>query len=174
MNWWDTAWNAFCNWWTTIDWGDAPGWVGAIGTAGALVLGMLILRGDRKIARRAEADSFASWYLLRTDDRGNAFLDVNFHNAGRRPLPVATVHSWSGQVWNRKFAKAHGVGSFAIPPDAAPRVTIALASEFKRSNYYISFTDNQNKNWYRTVRDNEYVSERTVGRWSKRRPSREH
>ncbi len=107
-------WAAVWAWCETINWGDAPTWIGSVGTSGALILGMVILRSDQVRRRRSGADGFTSWYNLTTTASGTTLV-VNFYNSGTRPITIASLHSWDGAIWKRALVKP-APGEFVIPP----------------------------------------------------------
>lgn len=72
----------------SIEWGSVPDWFGAVGTVGALLLGLVILARDKRKDQRAEADEFISR------------LDV------RRTDVPHSQPTWSGQFYATNIGRA--------------------------------------------------------------------
>ncbi|TCC19993.1 hypothetical protein [Kribbella sindirgiensis] len=55
------AWISIC-WGRSLDWGSLAEWVGGVGTAGALLLGLRILQRDHASSEKAQIDQVGWWY----------------------------------------------------------------------------------------------------------------
>lgn len=61
-----------------MEWGSVAEWVGAVGTIGVLLLGIVLFAQDRAIARRAGVDAlntWLSWEDVTTLDEGFRYPD---------------------------------------------------------------------------------------------------
>jgi hypothetical protein len=70
-----------------LQWGSVPDWFGAVGTVGALLLGLSILSRDKRKAERAEADEF----ICRLDAR-------------HTDVPHAAP-AWSGKLYAKNIGR---------------------------------------------------------------------
>lgn len=73
-----------------MEWGGVAEWVGAVGTIGALLLGISLFARDRAFARRAGVDAlntWLSWEDVTDGDEGFRRLTVvHVCNSGTRPV----------------------------------------------------------------------------------------
>ncbi|PYC99915.1 hypothetical protein B4U78_013555 [Microbacterium esteraromaticum] len=73
-----------------MEWGSLAEWVGAVGTIGALLLGITLFARDRAIARRAGVDALNTWLSWEdVADRDEGFrrlTTVHVCNSGTRPI----------------------------------------------------------------------------------------
>ena len=151
-------------------WGTVAEWFAAIGTVGALLLGLLILRNERRLAHRKDADALVTWarhvhaHLPNGDH--SAFIQVNAHNTGDRPVIDAILMIKDTNVsskFDRRAIKGLSLDSTVEPKQVVhygiePRMHGALPE------LYLDFIDANNVRWLRDVNHNKYVRNRKAAR----------
>ena len=166
------SWVCVATWWESQSWGSVPDWFAAVGTVGALFLGLAILLMDRRRARRVDADAFSTWYVQRVashDEWGMEYgLIVNAHNAGSKPVPVAVVESPRHEP-GYTYEFLNGNESIEpIDPNVSVRRVIDYKDEPPRWEHLIvRFSDSSGHVRQRQLITNRYISQRRYLRMMK-------
>jgi hypothetical protein len=173
----DQWWGGFVKWFGTINWGSAPDWVAAVGTVGALFLGLGILIHDRRRHRRELADAFSSWWELSMEASSDVpseetyELRVTSYNAGSLPIQGAVlINVANGPVRARvRFLKETGVRDLE-PIDPGERVvtTVRLDEMPDIADLFIEFYDGHGVTWHRQLEGSKYVTAKRISRLAKK------
>ncbi|MEA9985650.1 hypothetical protein [Subtercola sp. RTI3] len=93
MSWWDQMWGGWNYWWSTIDWGNAPGWVGSILTSASVFLAISLFVSERRRKDRAQVDAFSVYLEKKVDSDGKFFehIKVFMFNGSDAPLPRVSI-----------------------------------------------------------------------------------
>ncbi len=134
-----------------IDWGTAPEWVAAIGTTGALIVALLVLKGElgqrheqEQERRRDQASRVAAWLEYESVDVTGVELPmVLMKNASESPvfMTEVLVHAPAGFD--------HGdctVGAKSLPPNHTTRLRLP-PGEWLFGRLW--FTDAAGRHWQR-------------------------
>lgn len=166
----------------TDPWGSLAEWVAGIGTLAAVSVSLYVVLGDRIKQKRSEADTFSTWSKvghrvlkpLNEPEITEFWVETNFYNAGGRPVPYVSLSWWDGTGWSRQIGMANGGG---VEPDVISpgergfvRAPVDGGKPLNWNAYFITFTDGSGSNWYRSPKDNGYLSKRTMNRLTKRGP----
>jgi hypothetical protein len=160
------------SWWGTQNWGSVPDWFAAVGTVGALFLGLLILVRERTRTRREAADSFVTWWVVSTTQSEQLdgrvveryVLVAHAYNAGSGPVPVAFVYSKPkiGDYVHDWFQNTPHMKEIA--PQEKLQRTIPFSHEPDLKRIFVRFTDSRGQHWTRGLWDNRYYSMRQAER----------
>lgn len=155
-----------------IEWGNAPDWVGAIGTAGALILGMVVLRRDglarreetRRLAaqdedrRREQASNVSGLVVEERADRAEGpgpivSLKAIAHNASSRPIykVVGLVYD----VLTKEAVRSVGFidvlpGNHSSDKDILDLIPLTGGLDTNHFELLLTFTDSNGVRWTRT------------------------
>lgn len=145
--------------------GTTPDWIAAVGTAGALIAAVLLLRDDRKVRReqddeksRDQAQRIGTW--MTSDNYG---YRVHLRNASDLPIYNVTVEFGTPaghEPWSESSSwitlPPGGTDTILIHADRSPTGAVTL--------YRTRFTDSAERSWergasgqLRAVSDLEYV-----------------
>lgn len=175
MDWWH-------DWWTSVArffgydewvWGSAADWFAAVGTVGALVLGLILLRGEQVRRDRVDADFFVtSAVISQRESSLDGFeytLHVRVKNHG--PNSVRDVVLMVGHPTKRRQLLTGGY--VQVPDRPAQSAVVELDSihhgesaeldrEVRRDtrlrDCYITFADWRGRVWVRSLGDARYRS----------------
>lgn len=143
------------SWVTSIDWGDAPTWVGALLTSATLFLTIMILVSDKRRARRIEASKVVSRFKL-TGPAAGWWFTVNSYNANDHPIPMVVVHQWEGEEWRPYPLQDLLTGDLVIGPRGEGEMHIPARSTDPR-NLYLTIQDGNGEEWHRTLTDGRFI-----------------
>lgn len=139
-------------------WGTAADWVGAIGTAGALLLGLLLLAREITTNRRKDADNLVAWSNMGTvtaGERERWGRLVHATNTGTRPIgaPAVTYKNKLGR-YQTKFLTPSGDPDMIHPGET---VMTALSENIARASpIYLAIRDPSGRLWVRYVTAHVY------------------
>jgi hypothetical protein len=165
-----TGWNWFWGtWWPTIDWGNAPAWVGALLTSGSLYLAIHLLRRERAEKRLAAATKFSTWTsstrhgVRSMDGKSYTVHFLRFYNANDAPIKAARVYGliddgeWG--VVDLSSDKSDSDGGIVEGGSVGKGY---LAARINRPSHemIVGFDDPQGVRWHRYVDSNRYISHR--------------
>jgi hypothetical protein len=107
-----------------VELGTVADWVGALGTAGALIATVHIISTDRKRSRSADAAAVSVWYTQRfishANGTGSRSLSVHVFNGSTAPLPFVTVYSRvEGRDYIEEVLSSSGAALAPIEPGAS-------------------------------------------------------
>lgn len=169
QSWWGWLWGT---WWPTIDWGNAPGWVGAVLTSGSLFLAVWILRADRREKRRAAADKLTTWWTKSTREVSDAEpfgIEICAFNGNDAPIAFVVAGGPWGAKWEEQwFNEADDPHPSPIAPAITYRVGGSSPTDFNIKHFVLTFSDPLGKTWYRRVSDNRYISKRRLERMQRK------
>lgn len=130
----DELWAVFLRWWATIDWGDAPTWVGAIGTTAAVLLGVHTWRAQ---LRREDLVEFNLVKITHSVGGGFSvpfYVQVDAYNSNPHPIPIVSAYSWDG-FWRPRVLTSSG--GLAVPPGATASTQIPLRRSLHQRDFYV-------------------------------------
>lgn len=153
-------------WWDNLAWGTVPDWFAAVGTVGALFLGLALLTSDQRRKTRESADAFITWHLVEVvthDDRPtNWTLHVHGYNGGSSPIPFAIVVSPESLPNHMiEFFKDGDGGITEINPGEKVLKSVPFREEPMLSHVFVTFTDGRGQRWYRHLTQNRYIGKRS-------------
>lgn len=173
----------FAHWWGTITWGTADGWAGAILTSGTLFIAVMLLRNDRRLARRRAADGLSTWVFGGFDGKPgpileggdpfyNPYITLHAYNSGASPIPlVRFVYRDGDEPKSVSVRDKRKRGTIQPNSKARARVYIDSVPKWKKNQMFVEIRDPDNNLWYRDVMTNEYISRRKAKRLFARNPS---
>lgn len=171
---WEHAWGIS---WPTIDWGNAPAWVGAFLSGGSLLLALTILARDRSERRRASADKLATWWMIESaSDEGPDSPDYEYvltvfaYNANEAPLSHIVLEGNAGgtnltQEW---FNLGDGGSPESVQHGITYRVAVGFWTRPKLNRLYVVFNDAGGRYFVRNLATGRYLSARRARIWQKR------
>lgn len=134
-----------------IAYGSLPDWVAALGTAGALVAAVLLLRDDRRVRRsqdeernREQAERIGTWIAA----SGSDSYVINLRNASDLPIYNVTVE-FGTPAGHDSWASA--TSWITMPPGETETAQVAVAASPTGAVvlYGTSFTDSAGRSWRR-------------------------
>ena len=159
-------WDRFWAWMATPEAGNLAGWVGAVGTTGALLLALHLLRRDREADVAAQANQVSvwrSWQLRPSKDDPHtpdvfAQLHIANHSLGLIILP--RVYTWiaSGGEIGEEFALED------LPPDSAEVIEVPVVDPGVKLCSVLSFKDRLGKTWFKDMHTQKVIHGRKVRR----------
>ncbi|MDW4572623.1 hypothetical protein R8Z57_07515 [Microbacterium sp. M3] len=144
-----------------MDWGSVAEWVAAIGTVGALLLGIGLFARERAIGRRKSVDDLVTWLSWREvpDREQGVRLETTVHicNRGSRAVyaPLLFYPDARGG-YGSEIVSADGRPTMLAPGvetqhvvQGVPRNTIAR---------YVMMTSDEGRVWIRKVDEHRYAN----------------
>ena len=144
-----------------MDWGSVPEWVAAIGTVGALLLGIGLFARERSISRRKSVDDLVTWLSWReiSDREQGVRLETTVHiwNRGSRAVyaPLLFYPDARGG-YGSEIVSADGRPAMLAPGvethhvvQGTPRNTIAR---------YVMMTSDEGRVWIRKIDEHRYAN----------------
>ena len=139
--------------------GNLAEWVGAVGITGALLLGLHLLRRDRKANVAAQPDQVSVWrsWQLRpsqNDPRTEevfAQLHIANHSLGLLLLP--RVYTWIA-------SEGEGGQEFALkdlPSDSAEVIEVPVVDPRVKLCSVVSFKDRRGKTWFKDMHTQKVI-----------------
>ena len=145
--------NRFWAWMATPEAGNLAQWVGAVGTTGALLLGLHLLRRDRDAnvaTQAAQVSVWRSWQLRPSqDDPGtaNVFAQLHVANHSLGLIVLPRVYTWivnDGEV-GQEFALED------LPPESAQVIEVPVVDPRVKLCSVLSFKDRSGKTWFKDM-----------------------
>lgn len=138
--------------------GSVADWVGAVGTAGALLATIYIIVSDRKRARSADAAAVSVWWTQRYVAHGDAsasqFINVHLFNGSSAPLPTVTAYSRvAGRDYIEEVLSSAGAGLAAIEPGTTMVKEIPVVHFVDVNRLFVFFITRDGERWARRVGD---------------------
>lgn len=144
-----------------MNWGSVAEWVGAVGTVGALLLGLGLFARERAFGRRKSVDDLVTWLTWREvpDREHGVRLETTVHacNRGSRAVyaPLLFYPDKRGG-YGSEIISDDGLPTM-LPPgvevdrvvQGAPRNTIAR---------YVRMTSDEGRVWIRKVDEHRYAN----------------
>ncbi len=144
-------------------WSMVAEWFAAIGTVGALLLGVAILNADRNRALRASADGLVTWTQIHhthaVKNKAPFTVYVHAYNAGDRPIPFSMTVPRPGSSLGFPGV---ALSLEPIAPGQSVVSEIGLEENPEDMTLWLWFRDDSSKSWIRDLKTNEYVSKRTL------------
>lgn len=172
---WEQLWGT---WGATIDWGNAPAWVGAVLSGGSLLLALSILARDRLERRRASADKVSTWSMLESaiddepDSPGYAYILTAYaHNGNEAPLSHMVLEGVADgtnltQEW-------FNIGDRGFPDPLQHgktyRVVVGFWTRPKLNRLHVVFNDVHGHYFVRNLESGKYLNPRRARAWKRRR-----
>jgi hypothetical protein len=144
-----------------VDWGNVAEWVGAVGTIGALLLGIGLLARDRAISRRKSVDDLVTWLTWRQvpDREQGARLETMVHVCNRGSSAVYAPLLFYPDArggYGSEILSADGQPTMLAPGaevehvmQGSPRNTVAR---------YVLLTSHEGRVWIRRVDEHRYAN----------------
>ena len=164
MQWWADLWD---NWakmggYDVWEWGSAADWVGAIGTAGALIATVVIISSDKRRDRQKRANDLITWVAADpyggTPQATGLMPTVMIENTGDTPiLSVMVWHSDGTGHWHAFGVTAKGSLHGSLPPGASDEVEIPDYKYGKHDRIFVKFIDADNQHWTRNAATGKYL-----------------
>ena len=162
----ERLWDRFWAWMATPEAGNLAEWAGAVGTTGALLLGLHLLRRDREANVAAQPDQVSvwrSWQLRPSQDDPRteevfAQLHIANHSLGLLILP--RVYTWiasDGEV-GQEFALKD------LLPDSAEVIEVPVVDPRVKLCSVLSFKDRRGKTWIKDMH-----TQKVIHSWKVRR-----
>lgn len=157
-------------WFRSQNWGSVPDWLAAVGTVGALVLGLVILMRGRAMDERSHADKFVTWLETKIDKSAEQItLVVHGYNSGGAPVPYAFAHAiYRGDQVAAVFYDGFATERSTVGPAMKVRANLVFSTLTRDSPLkhlvLVTFNDERGRQWHRNVRTGEYVSGPRIGR----------
>lgn len=127
--------NDFAKWWATINWGDAPTWVGAIGTTAAVLFGVHTWRSQLRKENLAEFRLVKIQFMIRGNGDSIPFhVRVEAFNSNPHPIPIICAYGWE-EFWRPRALIA--TGDVTIPPGATAVAEVPLQRAFRERDFYV-------------------------------------
>jgi len=141
-----------------IELGSVADWVGAVGTAGALLATVHIIVSDKKRARSADAAAVSVWWTQRhvhhVDKPASKSIDVHVFNGSSAPLPTVTAYSRvKGHDYIEEVLSSAGADLAAIEPGATVVKNIPVAHYVDVDRVFVFFITRDGKRWARCLGD---------------------
>jgi hypothetical protein len=149
----------FWAWMATPEAGNLAEWVGAVGTTGALLLALHLLRRDRDANVATQVDQVSvwrSWQLRRSqDDRGtpNVFAELHIANHSLGLIVLPRVYTWianDGEV-GQEFALED------LPPESAQMIEVPVVDPSVKLCSVVSFKDRSGKTWFKDMHTQKVI-----------------
>jgi hypothetical protein len=152
-------WDRFWAWMATPEAGNLAEWVGAVGTTGALLLGLHLVRRDREADLAAQSDQvsvWTSWQLKPSQDDSRtadvfAQLHIANHSLGLIILP--RVYTWianDGEV-------GHEFALEDLPPESAEVIEVPVVDPGVKLCSVLSFKDRHGKTWFKDMQTQKVI-----------------
>ena len=159
-------WDRFWAWMATPQAGNLAEWVGAVGTTGALLLGLHLLRRDREANVAPQADQVSVWrtWQLRPsqDDPSTAdvFAQLHIANHSLRLIILPRVYTWiaSDSEVGQEFALED------LPPESAEVIEVPVVDPRVKLCSVVSFKDRRGKTWFKDMHTQKVIHGRKVRR----------
>jgi hypothetical protein len=159
-------WDRFWAWMATPQAGNLAEWVGAVGTTGALLLGLHLLRRDREANVAPQADQvsvWSSWQLRPSQDdprTADVFAQLHIANHSLRLIILPRVYTWiesDGEV-GQEFALED------LPPESAEVIEVPVVDPRVKLCSVVSFKDRRGKTWFKDMHTQKVIHGRKVRR----------
>ena len=159
-------WDRFWAWMATPEAGNLAEWVGAVGTTGALLLGLHLLRRDREANLAAQPDQVSvwrSWQLRPSQDdprTEEVFAQLHIANHSRGLLILPRVYTWIAS--DREVGQEFALKDLA--PDSAEVIEIPVVDPRVKLCSVLSFKDRRGKTWFKDMYTQKVIHGRKVRR----------
>ena len=159
-------WDRFWAWMATPEAGNLAEWVGSVGTTGALLLGLHLLRRDREANLAAQPDQVSvwrSWQLRPSQDdprTEEVFAQLHIANHSRGLLILPRVYTWSAS--DREVGQEFALKDLA--PDSAEVIEIPVVDPRVKLCSVLSFKDRRGKTWFKDMYTQKVIHGRKVRR----------
>ncbi len=168
MEWWADAWDNWAKLWgyDSWQWGTAADWVAAVGTTGALLIALWVLKREQIDTKRVSADRVAisideRWSDSVTDGTGNSLLVIE--NRNEASFPYVELYGRLAKPRVRPdsiFATHPTTNGEDISPKEVITETVRTARSPKHRTILVAvLCDERGRKWYRDVLEDRYISE---------------
>lgn len=143
-----------------MEWGSVAEWVGAIGTAGALLLGLGLLARERTATRRQPIDDLVTWLTWRDiPDRVEGVrrqTSVHILNSSTRAMhaPLLFYPGSRGGYGSEILSKT---GEPAMLPPGSRTEHIIQGQPRRLDVRYVRIAGSDGRTWIRRVDEHRYV-----------------
>ncbi|WP_396655555.1 hypothetical protein [Microbacterium sp.] len=144
-----------------MDWGSVAEWVAAIGTVGALLLGIGLFARERSIGRRKSVDDLITWLSWRDvpDREQGVRLETTVHvcNRGSRAVyaPLLFYPDARGG-YGSEIISANGRPAMLAPGTETQHVVQGVPRNAIAR--YVMMTSDEGRVWIRKVDEHRYVN----------------
>lgn len=143
-------------------WGNAAEWVGAIGTAGALIATVVIIMSDRRRERQKRANALVTWVAADpyggTPQATGRLPVVMIENTGSEPiLAVHVFHIDGTGIWSMYAATSPDSKHGSPVAGAAIEIEIPDYKYGRHDRLFLKFIDAGNQHWIRDAKTGKYL-----------------
>ncbi len=159
----ERLWDRFWAWMATPAAGNLALWVGAVGTTGAILLGLHLLRRDSAAKVADQVSVWRSWQLRPSQDdppTADVFAQLHIANHSLGLIILPRVYTWiasDGEV-GQEFALED------LPPYGAEVIEVPVADPRVKLCSVVSFKDRRGKTWLKDMHTQKVIHGRKVRR----------
>lgn len=164
MQWWADLWDNWAKMWgyDVWEWGNTADWVGAIGTAGALIATVVIISSDKRRARQRRANDLITWVAADpyggTPQATGLTPTVMIENTGDAPVPAIHVwHSDGSGFWAMYGLSASEAKHGSLEAGKKVEVNVPEYNYGKHDRLFLKFIDADNQHWTRDAMTGKYL-----------------
>ena len=159
----ERLWDRFWAWMATPEAGNLAEWVGAVGTTGALLLGLHLLRRDREAKVADQVSVWRSWQLRPSQDdphTADVFAQLHIANHSLGLIILPRVYTWivgDGEV-GQEFALED------LPPYGAEVIEVPVIDPRVKLCSVLSFKDRRGKTLFKDMHTQKVIHGRKIRR----------
>ena len=159
----ERLWDRFWAWMATPEAGNLAEWVGAVGTTGALLLGLHLLRRDRQANVADQVSVWRTWQLRPSQDdppTADVFAQLHIANHSLDLIILPRVYTWiasDGEV-GQEFAFED------LPPYGAEVIEVPVVDPRVKLRSVLSFKDRRGKTLFKDMHTQKVIHGRTIRR----------
>jgi hypothetical protein len=160
---WEWLWDRFWGWMAAPEAGNLAEWVGAVGTTGALLLGLHLLRRDREAEVADQVSVWRSWQLRPSQDdppTADVFAQLHIANHSLGLIILPRVYTWiasDGEV-GQEFALED------LPPYGAEVIEVPVVDPRVKLCSVLSFKDRRGKTLFKDMHTQKVIHGRKIQR----------
>jgi hypothetical protein len=160
---WEWLWDRFWAWMATPEAGNLAEWVGAVGTTGALLVGLHLLRRDRESDVADQVSVWRSWQLRPSQDdphTADVFAQLHIANHSLGLIILPRVYTWiaSGGEVGQEFALED------LPPYGAEVIEVPVVDPRVKLCSVLSFKDRRGKTLFKDMHTQKVIHGRKIRR----------
>lgn len=166
MTWWADFWNGVARFfgYETWVWGSAGEWISGLFAAAAVIWAVRVFRHERSVEVKTEASALMFWHqaILTPTGEGtktSVMGRIVFVNAGTRPasrISVIVPKDFEGRAFVRRYTSQSVLHSGASVEFDETQYPLSLIKG------YVSYTDGSGREWYRDIKNGEYLTAKQV------------
>ena len=159
----ERLWDPFWAWMGTPEAGNLADWVGAVGITSALLLGLHLLRRDRKAKVTDQVSVWRSWQLRPSQDdtpTSNVFAQLHIANHSLDLVILPRIYTWiaSDREVGQEFALAD------LPPYGTEVIEVPVVDPRVKLCSVLSFKDRRGKTLLKDMQTQKVIHGRKIRR----------